>query len=116
MLFKQTIFVATTLATLAVATPVVDVRRRTDPASSCSTGTLNCCNSSTTAEDKGIAGLLGLLNIVVSDITALVGITCTPITVVGAGGTSCTSQTLCCDNNNFGGLLALGCVPINISL
>ncbi|KAF4578405.1 Hydrophobin [Pleurotus pulmonarius] len=116
MFFKQAVLVATTLATLAVATPVVDVRRRTDPASSCTTGTINCCNSSGTTEDKTIAGLLGLLNIVVSDITALVGITCTPISIGGVGGTSCSSQTLCCDNNNFHGLLALGCIPININL
>lgn len=88
MFFKQAILVATTLATLAVATPVVDVRRRTDPTSSCSTGTINCCNSSTTADDKSIAGLLGLLNIVIGDITALVGISCSPITVIGAGGAS----------------------------
>ena len=88
MFFKQAILVATTLATLAVATPVVDVRRRTDPASSCTTGTINCCNSSAAADDKSITGLLSLLNIVVGDITALVGITCTPISVGGIGGTS----------------------------
>ncbi|PBK98610.1 hypothetical protein ARMGADRAFT_584951 [Armillaria gallica] len=60
--------------------------------------------------------LLGLLGVVLSDVTALVGITCTPITIVGVGSTACSQQTVCCQNNTFNGLIAIGCVPINISL
>jgi hypothetical protein len=39
-------------------------------------------------KDLFVAKLLGLLNIVVRDVNALVGIICNPITVVGAGSTS----------------------------
>lgn len=63
--------------------------------------------------------LLGLLGVVLSDVTALVyarcsytclicsyedlfsGITCTPITIVGVGSTACNQQTVCCQNNTF---------------
>src|SRR4051812_26157923 len=67
-------------ATLAAATSI--------PASQCSTGQLQCCNSTGTAKDASISKLLGLLGVVVQDVTALVGVTCTPITVIGAGGNS----------------------------
>jgi len=67
-------------ATLAAATG--------SPASQCSTGDLQCCNSVGKANDASIAKLLGLLGVVVQDVNALVGVTCTPITVIGAGGNS----------------------------
>ncbi|KAF7441214.1 hypothetical protein PC9H_001563 [Pleurotus ostreatus] len=114
MLFKQPILVATALTTLAVATPAV--MRRTEPASSCSTGPVNCCNSSGTAKDGNIAKELALLGIVVPDINALIGVSCSPITVIGAGGASCSSQTLCCEDNKYNGIVALGCIPVDISL
>ncbi|CAA7260094.1 unnamed protein product [Cyclocybe aegerita] len=84
------------LATLAAATAI----RRNEPASQCNTG----------------APLLGLLGVVVQDVTAIVGVTCTPITVIGAGGNSCTAQPVCCTNNSFKGIVALGCTPANINL
>ncbi|KAF4604260.1 hypothetical protein EYR38_004682 [Pleurotus pulmonarius] len=87
--FKSAILVATALATLAAATPTASVTRRTTPASSCSTSSLMCCDSSGTAKDATIAGLLATLGIVdVGDIDALIGATCSPITVIGAGSAS----------------------------
>ncbi|KAF5361411.1 hypothetical protein D9758_006236 [Tetrapyrgos nigripes] len=62
-----------------------------------------------------VSGLLGLLGIVVGDITASIGLTCSPITV-GVAGNSCTAQPVCCENNSFNGVVALGCTPININL
>ncbi len=29
------------------------------------------------------------------------GVSCSPITVVGLGGTQCSNQVVCCDDNNF---------------
>ncbi|KAF9556195.1 hydrophobin-315 [Agrocybe pediades] len=95
-------------ATLAAATSI--------PASQCSTGQLQCCNSTGTAKDASISKLLGLLGVVVQDVTALVGVTCTPITVIGAGGNSCSAQPVCCTNNSFNGVVALGCTPVNLNL
>ncbi|KAF5353715.1 hypothetical protein D9758_008656 [Tetrapyrgos nigripes] len=104
------------LATLAAATPV-----RRDQ---CDTGSLQCCqsvqdthnthNTPNTPNDL-VFGLLRLLGIAVSDITAPIGLTCSPITV-GVAGNSCTAQPVCCENNSFDGVVALGCTPININL
>ncbi|THU91475.1 fungal hydrophobin [Dendrothele bispora CBS 962.96] len=98
------------LATLAVATPTLSRRDE------CTTGPIQCCNSVQSADSPAVAGLLGLLGIVVQDVTALVGVNCSPISVIGVGGNSCSASPVCCENNSFNGLVAIGCVPINISL
>ncbi|KAG7442193.1 fungal hydrophobin, partial [Guyanagaster necrorhizus] len=85
-------------------------------ASSCSSGDLQCCTSVQSGDSSAVSALLGLLGVVLSDVTALVGITCIPITIVGVGSTGCNQQTVCCENNSFNGLIAIGCVPINIEL
>ncbi|PPQ89209.1 hypothetical protein CVT25_001278 [Psilocybe cyanescens] len=90
---------------------------RTDsPSNQCNTGTLSCCNSVQSATSSSIAGLLGLLGVVVGTVTGLVGVNCSPISVIGVGGNSCTAQPVCCTNNSFNGLIALGCTPINLNL
>ncbi|KAF9556927.1 fungal hydrophobin, partial [Agrocybe pediades] len=86
------------------------------PASQCTAGQLQCCNSTGTASESSISALLGLLGIVVQDVTAVVGVTCSPISVIGIGGNSCTAQPVCCTNNSFHGLVALGCNPVDLSL
>ncbi|THU91476.1 fungal hydrophobin [Dendrothele bispora CBS 962.96] len=101
-----------TLATLAVATPT----RRNEPASQCNTGPVQCCNSVQSADSKSVAGLLSLLGIVVQDVNALVGVTCSPISVIGVGGDSCSANPVCCENNSFNGIVAIGCVPVDLSL
>ncbi|KAF5327368.1 hypothetical protein D9619_004460 [Psilocybe cf. subviscida] len=114
MQFKLAALATVTVATLAAATPT----RRNDsgPSNQCNTGSIECCQSVQTAGSSSVASLLGLLGIVVSDVTALVGVTCSPITAVGVGGTSCSAQPVCCTNNSFNGVVALGCTPININL
>ncbi len=74
---------------------------------------------------------MGLLGVVVQDATTQVGLTCSPISVVGAGGGNCKATTVCCENNSYvsavvfselapvltvrasfqGGLVSIGCVP-----
>jgi len=81
-----------TLALFAVAAATTTLAAATGgspiPASQCNTGPVQCCNSTGTAKDPSISKLLGLLNINVSDVTAIIGVTCTPITVIGGGGNS----------------------------
>ncbi|KAF9038662.1 fungal hydrophobin-domain-containing protein [Panaeolus papilionaceus] len=92
---------------------------RTDgsgPSNQCNTGSLQCCNSTQLATSSSIAGLLGLLGVVVGSVTGLVGVTCSPISVVGISGNSCSAQPVCCTNNSFNGLIALGCTPVNLNL
>ncbi|KAF9037123.1 hydrophobin, partial [Panaeolus papilionaceus] len=88
------------------------------PASQCNTGALQCCNSVQQANNVPVLGpIFGLLDIVVSPITALVGVTCSPINVLGIGaGGACTAQPVCCQNNNFAGLIAIGCTPVTLGL
>ena len=43
--------------------------------------------------------LLGLLNIVVQGVDVDLGLDCSPITVIGAGGGNCNSNVVCCQNN-----------------
>ncbi|KAF5375921.1 hypothetical protein D9615_008253 [Tricholomella constricta] len=88
----------------------------TIPASQCNTGDLQCCNSVESASSDAVGLLLGLLGIVLTDLNVLVGITCSPLSIIGVGGNSCTAQPVCCSNNNFNGVIAIGCTPVNINL
>ncbi|KLO09584.1 fungal hydrophobin, partial [Schizopora paradoxa] len=80
----------------------------------CTTGPIQCCNSVVSASDPDASILLGLLGIVLQNDNLLVGIGCSPITVIGVDSGSCSSQPVCCENNSFNGLIAIGCDPINI--
>lgn len=63
-----------TLAFLAAAIP-------TPSSGDCSTGAIQCCDSVQSASSPSAAAVLGLLGIVLQDVTAEVGLTCSPITV-----------------------------------
>ncbi|KAK0505227.1 hydrophobin-251 [Armillaria luteobubalina] len=82
----------------------------------CNTGSAQCCKSVQDPKSSAVQNALGVLGIPIGEITANVGLTCTPITVLGLGTTSCANQPVCCDNNNFNGVVALGCTPINVVL
>ncbi|KAH9919992.1 fungal hydrophobin [Epithele typhae] len=84
-------------------------------AQSCSTGPVQCCNSVESASSPSVAGILSVLGVVVQDVTAMVGLQCSPLSVVGVGsGSSCSSNAVCCENNNVGGLISIGCVPVEL--
>ncbi|KDQ60486.1 hypothetical protein JAAARDRAFT_109771, partial [Jaapia argillacea MUCL 33604] len=103
----------TVSAILATAMPTADMEVR--QTSQCNVGTLNCCNSVQDSTSLGVTSLAGLLGIDLSGITGLVGLTCSPISVLGVGnGGACTASPVCCENNSFGGLISLGCVPITL--
>ncbi|KAJ3785587.1 hydrophobin 2 [Lentinula aff. detonsa] len=98
-------FVSAALATLAVATPA--------PRDTCSTGPVQCCQTVEPASSSGVAGILGLLGIVLQDLTVDVGLTCSPITVIGTSS-SCSAQAVCCEDNSHGGLISIGCLPVTL--
>ncbi|KDQ62766.1 hypothetical protein JAAARDRAFT_91633, partial [Jaapia argillacea MUCL 33604] len=96
------------LAILAATTP-------TEPASSCTTGPIQCCNTVESASSPAAAGVLAGLGIVVQDVNALVGLTCSPITAVGVGsGSSCSASPVCCTDSSHGGIVSIGCVPVTL--
>ncbi|EMD36640.1 hydrophobin [Gelatoporia subvermispora B] len=101
---------STPTKTITVTAPGPTV---TEPASQCSTGPIQCCDSTEMASSANGAALLGLLGVVVQGIDALIGVNCSPITVVGVGsGNACSATTVCCQNNAVGGLISIGCVPV----
>ncbi|KAJ7588127.1 hydrophobin 2 [Mycena floridula] len=96
--------IALALATLAVATPTA---RTTAP----SPGNV-CCKSVQDASSPGIATILAGLGINASSVTGLVGLGCSPITVVGTGG-DCSTTTVTCQDNSHSAI-SLGCVPVTL--
>ncbi|ESK86853.1 hydrophobin [Moniliophthora roreri MCA 2997] len=102
-----------TTKTVTATAPACTV---TQPASQCNTGPIQCCNSVESAKSDPVTKLLGLLNVVLSDLNIQVGLTCSPISILGGGGAGCVAQPVCCQNNEFNGVIAIGCVPVNINL
>ncbi|KAF6745970.1 fungal hydrophobin-domain-containing protein [Ephemerocybe angulata] len=98
-------------------TPVA-IAPRQQPSSTpqCGSGPVQCCKSVGKSNDSAISLLLGLLGISPPSATETVGVGCSPVGLLGIGGNSCSSQPVCCSNNSFNGLVAIGCVPININL
>ncbi|TEB20998.1 hypothetical protein FA13DRAFT_173510 [Coprinellus micaceus] len=62
--------------------------------------------------NPGIAPLLAVLGISTQGLSGYVGSNCSPISVIGLGSGTCVRQPLCCTNNNFNGIIALGCAPV----
>ncbi|OJT07731.1 Fruiting body protein SC3 [Trametes pubescens] len=123
-----TVVTFASLAVLAVATPM-EVKRggappatktvtvtapppTSTPTSTCSTGPIQCCNSLESASSPAGSLLLGLLGVVLQGVDVLLGLDCSPISVIGVGGGNCNANVVCCENNSVGGLISIGCVPI----
>ncbi|KAI9573453.1 fungal hydrophobin-domain-containing protein [Boletus coccyginus] len=97
------------LATLIPIVALVAVATA-DSVSQCNTEDQYCCNTAITqtTQSLGLIDVLGGL-----DLGA--GITCTPISIIGIPGNSCTQQPVCCTDNNFNGAVNLACTPINVN-
>ncbi|RPD55313.1 fungal hydrophobin [Lentinus tigrinus ALCF2SS1-7] len=108
MLSRAVALAIAAMPLLAAANPV------TTRAGTCSTGSLECCNNVEKAGAPSAAAILGLLGIVVQDLNVLVGLTCSPITVIGVGGGECSATSVCCEDNSHGGLISIGCVPVTL--
>ncbi|OBZ72136.1 Hydrophobin-1 [Grifola frondosa] len=95
----------------------VSPAKRASPSGSpgqCNTGPIQCCNTVTTADNPLAALLLDLLGIVLGP-DVVVGLTCSPISVIGVGsGSQCSAHPVCCENNSEGGLISIGCIPITL--
>ncbi|KAK7054479.1 hypothetical protein VNI00_003677 [Paramarasmius palmivorus] len=100
-----------TLASLAVATTTGG-----KPASQCDVGKLQCCDNFAKAGDPEAKKIIDLLHIDVQDVNVPVGLTCDPITGIGVSGSSCAAQPVCCENNNFNGVIAVGCTPVDVNV
>ncbi|KAF8550908.1 fungal hydrophobin [Imleria badia] len=106
--------IAALAAVVAAAPNALDAR---NDSSECNTGSLQCCTSTQTSTPATLTELGGLLGLVLPTIDGLIGLGCTPITVIGTGsGASCTQQPVCCTDNSFNGVINLGCSPVNLGL
>ncbi|KIJ16302.1 fungal hydrophobin [Paxillus involutus ATCC 200175] len=114
MRLSTLLFPIVALAAVATAAPgILEVRTLADQ---CTTGSLQCCKSTIQSTSMSAAILGGLLGIVFTPIQGLVGLSCTPITLVRAGaGTVCTQQPVCCTGNTYSGSINIGCSPINFN-
>ena len=53
------------------------------------------------SKSAAAAGILSVVGVGVQDVTGMIGLQCSPLTVVGVGaGSSCSQQPVCCQNNN----------------
>ncbi|KAF5351013.1 hypothetical protein D9756_008371 [Leucocoprinus leucothites] len=122
MFSKVALFVASALALTVVAAPNGiggDLGDGSGGSSgSCNAGPVQCCNTVQSPKDATgpLQLLLGLLNVDLTDTTANVGVTCTPISAIGLSQNGCSARAVCCENNDFDGAVALGCVPANVVL
>ncbi len=84
MQFKLVTLTTLALAAFAAATPTP--APRADGDGQCATGPIQCCDTTTTATDPLVSVILSLLGIVLPDLTAIIGINCSPLTIIGVGG------------------------------
>ncbi|KAH9896887.1 fungal hydrophobin-domain-containing protein [Cubamyces lactineus] len=96
----------------STTTITVSAPAPTSPGNSCTTGPIQCCESVGKASDPAFNALLGLLGIVIDGFEALLGLQCSPISIVGVGQSTCTANVVCCENNSVGSLISIGCIPI----
>ncbi|KAH9850881.1 fungal hydrophobin-domain-containing protein [Lenzites betulinus] len=81
----------------------------------CTTGSLQCCQSILSANSTALAPILSLLGVVLQDLDVPVGLSCSGITGVGVGGSdACSANAVCCENNDLGGVIAIGCLPASL--
>nr|AIO05504.1 hydrophobin [Hypsizygus marmoreus] len=81
----------------------------------CNTGPVQCCNQLAESQSGAATAILALVGLSAQGLSGQVGAVCSPFTVVGVGsGANCATQPVCCDKNYIGGLVSLGCSPVNL--
>ncbi|KAJ7034635.1 hydrophobin [Mycena alexandri] len=106
MFAKLSVVVTSVLITLAAAipngTPPPPVTPPTSP---------QCCSSVVPSSNAGAGLVAALLGLDISGLLVDVGLSCSPITVLG---NNCGGTTVTCDapEEEWGGLIAINCIPI----
>ncbi|KIM64865.1 hypothetical protein SCLCIDRAFT_1212962 [Scleroderma citrinum Foug A] len=105
------VFAVASLAALAVANPLA-VR---GGESKCNNGQIQCCQQTQQASSFLSGFNNNVLASVAASVEGLVGVQCSPISVIG-GGAACQAnqQAVCCEGNTFNGLVNLGCSNVNL--
>ncbi|KAF8521366.1 hypothetical protein BU17DRAFT_87904 [Hysterangium stoloniferum] len=78
-------------------------------------GSPKCCKNVGAAGSTPMSALLKPLNIALDDPTAIIGLECTTLTLVGDGkGANCAEHPVCCKDVKFDGVVNVGCTPISL--
>ncbi|ETW76620.1 hydrophobin-like protein [Heterobasidion irregulare TC 32-1] len=96
------------ISLFASATPVTRWKGQ------CDAGPVQCCNSVQKSSNPSVAKILSGIAVPLQGLSVPIGLTCSPLNLLALGGNSCASQPVCCENNNFNGLVAIGCTPIDL--
>ncbi|KAI0087320.1 hypothetical protein BDY19DRAFT_995020 [Irpex rosettiformis] len=100
----------TMLALPILATPVPVVSR-----ADCSTGSIQCCQSTESASSAMDTALFESMEVVLQDLNVPLDLDCSPVSVIRAGsGSACDTSPVCCEINDDGGLTYIGCVSITL--
>ncbi|KAJ7866985.1 fungal hydrophobin [Mycena olivaceomarginata] len=108
MFSKLSVVVASVLITLAAAmpngTPPPPVTPPTSP---------QCCASTVPASSSAASAVAALVGLDLSGVLVDVGLSCSPITVIGS---NCGGTTVTCDapEEEWGGLIAINCIPVTL--
>ncbi|KIL66125.1 hypothetical protein M378DRAFT_178037 [Amanita muscaria Koide BX008] len=76
----------------------------------CKTGAIQCCNSVSNSANPVVKTIAGLVKAKLPTDNIPIGLGCSAI-----GEHSCSAKTVCCENNDYSGLIAIGCISIKIS-
>ncbi|KAJ7501916.1 POH2 hydrophobin [Mycena galericulata] len=104
MFSKLSVVVASVLVTLAAAIP-----NQTPPVTPPTSD--QCCSSVQSSSSTAASTVAALLGLDLSGLNVPVGLSCSPITVIG---NNCGGTTVTCDapETQWNGLIAINCIPI----
>ncbi|KAJ7262489.1 hydrophobin 2 [Mycena rebaudengoi] len=109
MFSKLSVIVTSVLITLAAATPTG--RTSTPPVTT--PDSPQCCSSVVPSSSSAASVVAALVGLDLTGLDVLVGLSCSPITVVG---NNCGDTTVTCSapDKEWGGLIAINCIPITL--
>ncbi|KAJ7204229.1 hydrophobin 2 [Mycena rebaudengoi] len=109
MRLKLSVTPISVLVTLAAATPA----RRNGVPPVTSPESPQCCNSVVPSSSTAAGAVAALIGLVIDDLNVDVGLSCSPITIIG---NNCGGTTVMCDTpeKEWGGLIAINCIPITL--
>ncbi|KAJ7670803.1 fungal hydrophobin [Mycena polygramma] len=108
MFSKLSVVVVSALITLAAAIPGGTPPPPVTPPSS-----PQCCSSVESTSSSAVSAVAALLGLDLSGLDVPIGLSCSPITVIG---NNCGGTTVNCDapEKEWGGLIAINCLPITL--
>ncbi|KAF7342283.1 Hydrophobin 2 [Mycena venus] len=106
MFSKLSVVVASVLITLAAAMP-----NGTPPPPVTPPTSAQCCSSVQSSSSTAAGLVAALLGLDLTGLNVPIGLSCSPITVLG---NNCGGTTVNCDapEEEWGGLIAINCIPI----